>query len=72
MALVNQPSMAPTRKLTWATLAALVSSVAADFIVGAIPSFAGVDPAELEMLIETSVIVIATFATGWFVRERAA
>lgn len=68
--LVNQPSAMPNRKVTWATFAALLSSIAANIIVDALPIMGSVDPAELELLIETALIGLSTFITGYMVRDR--
>lgn len=71
MSYVNQPSMAPTRKVTWATMAAVSSSIIADILIGALPELAMVDPAELELLLETALVGLATFIAGWIVRDKA-
>ena len=71
MSYVTQPSMAPTRKVAWATLAAVGSSLVADIMVSSLPVFGAVDPAELELFLETALIGLATFAAGWTVKERA-
>ncbi|MEL8056273.1 MAG: hypothetical protein AAGK66_08970 [Pseudomonadota bacterium] len=68
--LVNQPSAAPTRKVTWMTFAALGSSIAADIAIGALPAMASVDVSELEMFIEAALITGVTFLVGYFTRER--
>jgi hypothetical protein len=68
---INQPTMAPTRKVAWATMAALASSIAADVAVANLPVFGAVDASELEMLIEALLVTGATFAAGWWVKERA-
>ena len=57
--------------MTWATMAAVSSSILADILVGALPELAMVDPAELELLLETALVGLATFVAGWLVRERA-
>jgi hypothetical protein len=68
--LINQPTAAPTRKLTWATLAAIGSSIAADIAVSALPVMGAVDPAELELFLEMAIVGVVTFATGYMVRDR--
>lgn len=71
MSYVTQPSMAPTRKVTWATLAAVSSSILADILISTLPELGMVDPGELELLIETALVGLATLAAGWLVRDRA-
>lgn len=69
--LMNQPSAAPTRKVTWMTFAALGSSIAADIVVGLLPAMASVDVSELELFLEGALIGGVTFLVGYFTRERA-
>ena len=69
--LVTQPSLAPTRKVAWATMAAAGSSVLADILIASIPTLGTVDPAELELFLETTIVTLATLAAGWLVRDRA-
>lgn len=68
---VTQPTNMPTRKVAWATLAAVFSSILADILVSTVPQLGAVDVTELELLLETSFIGIATLAAGWLVRDRA-
>ena len=64
--LINQPSAAVNRKVTWATLGAMAASVAPDIIVGLLPSDMPVDPDQLEWLF----VGVVTLAAGYFMRER--
>ena len=66
---VTQPSNLPTRKVTWATMAAVSSSILADILISALPELSMVDPTELELLIETLLVGVATLAAGWLVRD---
>jgi hypothetical protein len=68
---VTQPTNMPTRKVTWATLAAVSSSILADILISALPALSMVDPTDLELLIEIALVGFATLAAGWLVRERA-
>ena len=70
-AYVTQATSMPTRKVTWATMAAVSSSILADILISAIPELGLVDPAELELLLETALVGLATFIASWLVRERA-
>lgn len=71
MSYVTQPSNMPARKVTWATMSAIGASILADIIVSSIPQMGMVDPTELELLLETLIIGLATFLGGWIPRERA-
>ena len=66
MTLVNQSSMAPTRKVTWATLGAVAASIAADVVVGLLPADMPVDPEQLEWLF----VGLVTMLSGYLMRER--
>jgi hypothetical protein len=68
---INQPSAWPTRKVTAATFGALAASVAADIVIGFLPATSTVDPAELSLLIEYSIVTLGTFGLGWRMSERA-
>lgn len=68
---VTQPTNMPTRKVTWATLAAVSSSILADILISALPALSMVDPTDLELLIEIALVGFATLAAGWLVKERA-
>ena len=71
MSYVTQPTNAPTRKVTWATMAAVSSSILADILIASLPELGMVNPAELELLLETALVGLATFIAGWIVREKA-
>jgi uncharacterized protein (TIGR02594 family) len=71
MALVDQPTSAPTRKLTWASVAALVSASLTPWLMETIPFLSAFNETDLESMVATAIVTVATFATGYFVRERA-
>jgi len=71
MALVDQPTNAPTRKLTWASVAALVSASLTPWLMDTIPLLAAFNETDLESTIATLLVTLATFVTGYMVRERA-
>jgi len=71
MALVDQPTNAPTRKLTWASVAALVSASLTPWLMETVPFLSAFDQTDLEPMIATAIVTVATFITGYFVRERA-
>jgi len=64
--LVNQKSAMPTRKLTWATVAAVGSSMAADLLIEHVDALAVLNPEQLE----TFIVGVVTLSVGYMVRDR--
>jgi hypothetical protein len=69
--LINQPTSAPTRKLTWASVAALVSASLTPWLIDTVPFLAHFNETDLEQMVATAIVAVATFVTGYMVRERA-
>jgi uncharacterized protein (TIGR02594 family) len=72
MALVNQPTNIPNRKVTWATVAAAISGIAAPWLIQNVAFLHTITTTEqLETAMATLIVGLATGLTGYFVRERA-
>ena len=69
--LIDQPTVAPTRKVTWGIVALLVSQVIAEVILMQLPPDTLVDAQLLISVIEGGLTTAVTFAAAYFVRERA-
>lgn len=68
--LMNQPSAMPTRKVTAATLGALVGALTAQIVIAYLPDT--VDLGTLSILLETLFVAAATAIPAYFTRDRAA
>lgn len=71
MTLINQPSAAPTRKLTWAGCALLLSQVIATMVMQMLPPETVVDSALLIQTLNGLFTTVAPLVTGYMVRDRA-
>jgi len=71
MALIDQPTSAPTRKVSFAALAATFGAFLAPIILAQFPALGMFTNASmLETAIASLLTGAATFAGGWLPRER--
>ena len=70
--LIDQPTAAPTRKVTWASLAATVAAFVAPYILTQLPFLDGViDVDVIESLLVSVLTGATTLFGGYMVRDRA-
>ena len=69
--LVNQPTAMPNRKIVWGGVALLLSQAIAEVVLMQLPADTLVDAQLLIATIEGGLTTLATFATAYFVRNRA-
>ena len=69
--LVNQPTATPNRKIVWGGVALLASQAIAEVVLMQLPADTLVDAQLLIATVESGLTTVATFATAYFVRERA-
>ena len=69
--LVDQPTAMPNRKIVWGGAALLASQAISEVVLMQLPADTLVDAQLLIATIESGLTTLATFATAYFVRNRA-